>query len=44
MKFSGYLPFYAEASAFDFGPDWSIRWVGHAQKVGQNELDCSSVC
>ena len=25
MKFSVYLPFYEEASAIDFGPDWSIR-------------------
>ena len=27
---------------YGFGPDRSIRWVWHALKVGQNELDCSS--
>jgi len=44
MRFSGYLPLYMGASAFDFGPDRSVRLVGHAPKVGQNEVDCSSVC
>jgi len=38
MKFSGYLPIYEDTSAIDYGPDRSIRLVG------QNELDCSSVC
>jgi len=44
MKFSGYLPLYEDANAIDSVPDRSICWVGHALKVGQNELDCSSVC
>jgi len=44
MKFSVYVPLNEDASAIDFGPDWSIRWVGDAQKVEQNELNCSSVC
>jgi len=44
MKFSGYLLLYEESSAIDFGPDRSIPVVGPAPKVGQNELDCSSVC
>jgi len=44
MKFSGYLLLYEDTSAIEFGHYWSIHWVGHASKVGQNELDCSSVC
>jgi len=44
MKFSGYLPLYEDASAIDFGPDRSTRWVGHALQVGLDQSDCSSVC
>jgi len=41
MKFSGYLTLCGDVSTIDFGPDRSIRRVGYALKVGQNELDCS---
>ena len=43
MKFSGYLPSYEDASSIDFGPDWSLRLVGHVPKLGHNQLDCSCV-
>jgi len=44
IKFLGYLPFYEDMSAIDFGPDRSIRLAVIGPKVGHNELDCSSVC
>jgi len=45
MKFTGYLPLYEDANTFDFGPDRSIRLVGHALKVEHNDFDCSNcVC
>jgi len=43
MKFSGYLPLFADTSAIDFGPDRWIPLVGHAPKMGENESDCSGV-
>jgi len=43
MKFSGYLPFYENTIANDFGLDRSIRLAGHAPTVRRNELDCASV-
>jgi len=38
MKFSGYryLPLYEDTSAFDFGPDQSVRLAVHGPKVGHN--------
>jgi len=44
MIFSGYLPFYEETSAIDFGPNRSIRLAVHGPKVRKNELDCASGC
>ena len=41
MKFSGYLPLLEDTSAIVCGPDRSIPLLGHAPKVGHNELDCS---
>jgi len=40
MKFSGYLSFYKDTKAIDFGPDWSNL----GPKVRHNELHCCSVC
>ena len=44
MKFPEYLLSCKETSAIDFGLDGSIRSAVHGPEVGQNELDCASVC
>jgi len=43
IKFSGYLLFYKDTSAIDFGPDRLVPLAGHVPKVGHNGLDRSIV-